>query len=652
MKHVWIWLLPLLLLTAWMGTRGLDANAIWFDEYWSIYDAGGAQYGPLTPLENWERVATRNPWHTPGFFIALNGWGRLVGWEPPALRVLSLLLGLLAVAWTYRLGRDTLSQRAGLLAAVVLGSSSFFAYYLHQIRMYSLIALLTALTLWLYLRIMDSRRRPPLWAWACLFLCTLATLYTHYLAALPLAVIGLYHLLLGLAWALTGQRPASRRHALATWRFGRRWWGATLIMGAAGALFLPWLGVLQNGLARVQESEALQSRVLDTGQLLEELFYLFANGSPLLLWLTALGAGLALLLARRRGRIWRAWFLALGLMGLVLLVNAALGLVPVSRIRYLISLWPLLAVVAGLGISALASVAGRVLAPRWERVALAVLAGGWIGAGILSGTDRDFIRDLGGAGNIYPLHWIQRAFDAEGMSSDFLINYLPPRGRAGIGEQAREFYTEQMGIDSYTLFEGGDAALKAREHAAVAESAGEHERVWLAYMPQSRPLHLDELVSRLDERYELCRVVVDAPRLRLDLYARSPVCCQPNVDAPRIRFSGVALVDYAPPPAAVDDVLPLTLVWSVAEGVPIHEYSVGLHVFNAAGEKVAQADYGLPPTRLTCRETTLDMSALPPGEYTVSATVYAWQTGERVVGTTADGATGDMLPILTFRVER
>ncbi|MBZ0290898.1 MAG: hypothetical protein K8I30_24950, partial [Anaerolineae bacterium] len=94
----------LLLLAAWLGARGLNADALWYDEVWSLYYAGGAEIGPISPLESIQRVAEqlqheKNP---PGYYVALNVWGGLVGWSEFAGRALSWLAGMLTVALTYR----------------------------------------------------------------------------------------------------------------------------------------------------------------------------------------------------------------------------------------------------------------------------------------------------------------------------------------------------------------------------------------------------------------------------------------------------------------------------------------------------------------------------------------------------------------------
>jgi hypothetical protein len=190
-----LWLVPVILVTFWLGARGLNADPLWGDERLSIYDAGGGPYEPRTLTQIWEGVTARNPWHAPGYFIVLSGWGRLVGWQPPSLRAMSLLFGVLGVACTYRLGRDMVSPRVGLIAAAAVGTSAFFVYYLHELRMYTLFVVLTAFTIWVYWRIVTGKREPHGLLWAGLLVGASGMLYTHYFASLPLFAIVLYNVL-------------------------------------------------------------------------------------------------------------------------------------------------------------------------------------------------------------------------------------------------------------------------------------------------------------------------------------------------------------------------------------------------------------------------------------------------------------------------
>jgi len=74
------------------------------DEANTMINACWRHLGPCTPAEAIER----RQWleHGWGATLLFSQWGQAVGWSEFALRALSWLLGLLTIAWIYRLGRD------------------------------------------------------------------------------------------------------------------------------------------------------------------------------------------------------------------------------------------------------------------------------------------------------------------------------------------------------------------------------------------------------------------------------------------------------------------------------------------------------------------------------------------------------------------
>lgn len=281
-------LLPLLLTLA-LGLRGIEANAIWLDETWSIYNAGGAHYGPLSPLGILQRVANEDPRNAaPLYHLLLAGWGSLVGWSAFAARASSLLCGLLAVAWTYRLARDLDTPLAGLGAALVLSASGLFLYFTHELRTYMLATACVPAALALYGRLLRARRAS--WRlYAGFVAALLGLLYTHYLAALTFAALAGYHVIAGMG-SIPSLRLQNRSRNIA------------LALGAAAALFLPWLGTLAAGMQL--NAQQPKEAAYDAAGALARLAELLSGGQPVLLLATLLLA----LLARR----WRAWFFAAG----------------------------------------------------------------------------------------------------------------------------------------------------------------------------------------------------------------------------------------------------------------------------------------------------------------------------------------------------
>lgn len=151
-QRLWVWLVPVLLVSLALGARGLDSDGYWIDEVWSLYTAGAGQYGPLDFAGVWQRVSTEDAWQAPGFYLLLNVWTRLVGTSEAATRTLAWLFGALAVAAVYRAGRDLHSPLVGLAAALTLAVSTYLLTFFHELRGYTLYLFLTATALWSYWR--------------------------------------------------------------------------------------------------------------------------------------------------------------------------------------------------------------------------------------------------------------------------------------------------------------------------------------------------------------------------------------------------------------------------------------------------------------------------------------------------------------------
>jgi len=479
-----------LLLAFGLGARSLDRDAIWLDEYFSIYDSGAGPYGPLTPADIWNRVAERNPWHSPGFFILLNGWGRLVGFEPAALRAFSLLFGVLAVAMTYPLGRVLASRRVGLYAAVVLATSAFFIYYTHEIRMYTLIAFLSATTLLVYHRLMRAGQTVPVGLLVAWFGCCVATVYTHYLAAVPLGVLGVYHLLF---------MPKNRR-----------WWQVSGVAVLAALAFLPWFSNLLSGLELAADAETLHARALSSRRLLELVARLFGNGSLLLVGLTGV-----LVLLKPNRQTGRLLFLAFGPLALFLILNRLFQIIPDTRIRYLLSLWPVLAVVVAVGLTRL---------QRWPALPLVGLAV-WAASGIVILDNSDYLSTVGGVGYVFPLHQVDDVMREQSQPGDAVVYYLSDDMARITYERQADYYAGWRGLVSLFIEPRADDRARDVVREAVLAQLEGRTRVWLVHIPGDPVTGWDVFTSALAARYRLCGPVLQSATLQVDLYAVSADQC-------------------------------------------------------------------------------------------------------------------------------
>ncbi len=164
-------LLPLaiILLAAILRFHLLDHQSLWNDEGNSLRLAQRAIPDLIT--------ASRLDIHPPGYYLALKGWRALTGESEFALRALSAFAGVLTVACVYALGRALFAHGAGVAAALLVTVNAFSVYYGQEARMYSLLALLAAASMLVFIRWLS---KPSLMAAAALALLNAVGLYTQY----------------------------------------------------------------------------------------------------------------------------------------------------------------------------------------------------------------------------------------------------------------------------------------------------------------------------------------------------------------------------------------------------------------------------------------------------------------------------------------
>ncbi|MEP7287377.1 MAG: glycosyltransferase family 39 protein [Chloroflexota bacterium] len=606
-------LIGVFLLMTGLSTSAMRTESLWYDEVWSTIFAGGAQYGPIPIGETINRVVAekseRNP---PGYYILLNLWGRVVGWSEFAGRVLSLLVGLLAVAWTYRLGYalappQTRTSRivVGLSAAIALALSAFFIEYVHELRAYDLAVMLTAFTVWAYWHLVTLKREPGWLSQIGFVLGVTAMLYTHYTTVFVLVVLGLYHLLCV---------PKNRR-----------WWRVVVLVIISGLAFVPWAQTLLHATANAVETFRTVS--LNAGQIFETLAIVFSNQSvALLALLIVLALGVR---GRSAGAI---WFLAIGVFLLAIVANVFFPVI--LHIRYVLVLWPLLALVVGLGVERLSRLG---ISPVWVLVI-------WLVAGVWYSLDPAYYS----AHHNPRLPW--RSFKAElqthGQPDDVVAFHAP----VAVWFQGPELTHYMYGLPMrYSLME--DIPGKPDDYFQQAQHwLADAPRVWVGVDKTTPPtFRLPEFERVLTADYSHCRTVFDTAEMSFDLYAH-------HLTNPALRFgdsgnagSGIGISLLEPLKVEADGTLSVLLATSLADNVLRDTYSIGLHVVDAAGTLKAQSDFGLPNEVQACRPSTVLINRLSPGQYHLLITVYDWRTGKPLPALiVASGTHGERLELGTF----
>ncbi len=184
--------------------------------------------------------------HPPLYYLALDAWSTVWGTSPAALRGLSALLGVLAVAMAYAVcleaarlngpdGDPGRTRRGALLAAAAMAIQAAPIGHGRNARMYALALLLGGLTSWLLLRALRAEDRERRW-WMAYGVAVAAFCATHYYALFTVAA----QVLLVLAMAPSAARAPRRRLA-----------GALVL---AVALFSPWLPVMARQAEQVRQT--------------------------------------------------------------------------------------------------------------------------------------------------------------------------------------------------------------------------------------------------------------------------------------------------------------------------------------------------------------------------------------------------------------
>jgi mannosyltransferase len=197
----------LLLLAFGLRLHRLGKPSLWGDEGWSLYRAraswadllrGRIVLRSLQPIEATDV-------HPPLYFMALKIWIGLAGDREFALRFPSVFASILMIPVAWAAGRRLREPAAAWAGAILTAASPLYFWYAQEARMYALLALESALLLFLLLpsgrgASLGLRRQ------IAALMTLLAMILTHYTAFLLVPALGL--------WALAQPRRDLRRMAL------------------------------------------------------------------------------------------------------------------------------------------------------------------------------------------------------------------------------------------------------------------------------------------------------------------------------------------------------------------------------------------------------------------------------------------------------
>jgi hypothetical protein len=394
----WAWLLPVLLLSSYLGLTLINYDALWFDEWITLFLTGTGKFESshvegticesivagevhsfaqtlcLSAIDNsWPPLyfglQMAWDWATGGFVsmqqtcqaqsVAELCINQLVQARNFIDRCLALFFGLLAIATTYRLGRSLFNIKTGLIAAVLLGTSVFFTFYMHEIRGYTLyvfMAALNGLLYWYWLKHPQAGWGVR-WGFA---LSITGTLYTHYIGIAVVFGIGLYHILFErppMLWQQLRQPKEKRQESV------NHWLQMLKLYINGGLVYSLWIGVLYISYV----NSALLDRSIPLFDLLQGMLMGFSNNLSVLALIVLLVA--AVHWKERPIRFLWVW-------GLCVLGVAMLGNIYADFLfhpRHIMGLMPAFMLLLAAGILRIPKFSGVL---GWGILAL------WLGAGL------------------------------------------------------------------------------------------------------------------------------------------------------------------------------------------------------------------------------------------------------------------------------
>lgn len=224
-----IWVLVLILSLAFaLRLFHLSVKEMWYDEAFAVLyaekDLASIVRGTVTPVEG--AAADIHPLL---YYFFLHGWME-IGQGPFLIRFPSVVFGLVSICVVYRVAKELFDAQVGQLAAMLAAISPFHIWYSQEARMYSLLCLLSLLSIYLFAKAGKSNE----WKhWIGFGLFTGVALYVHNLAFLIVVALDLV-VLLRRQWALL--RPLIVAHLVGV------------------LLFLPWLLLVPGQFAKVRQA--------------------------------------------------------------------------------------------------------------------------------------------------------------------------------------------------------------------------------------------------------------------------------------------------------------------------------------------------------------------------------------------------------------
>ncbi|MCM8782615.1 MAG: glycosyltransferase family 39 protein [Candidatus Omnitrophica bacterium] len=223
-------LLIILLIGLSLRLYKLTSESIWLDEGIAIKLALANPF--LVIIER----AFNN--HPPLFFVLLHYWCEIFDYSIYFVRLFAVMFGILTIYMIYKVGRLIFNETTALLSALLVSVSLFHIYYSQEARMYTMIAFLTLLSMYFFIRLFEQKKRLVSIGYTVSSLCLL---YTHYSSWYVVLIQNLHYLTIFPLYKYFYKEKCQLDF--------KRWFE---FQGVLVISYLPWLKVALSRLSRIQ----------------------------------------------------------------------------------------------------------------------------------------------------------------------------------------------------------------------------------------------------------------------------------------------------------------------------------------------------------------------------------------------------------------
>jgi len=189
-----ILLILLILLGSFLRFYHLDYNSLWYDEAFTLFTANHSLPGI------WDIVANNAPdlanvvlagEFNPPLFYYLEHFMLVFGQSEFVLRFIPAFLGVLTIPVFYSIGKEFADEDIGIIMAALLSFSPFHVFFSQEARAFSMMLFIFSLAFFFFLVSLRTNSVP---SWIVFGFLSGVTVWTHFYAIIPLALLFAYAL--------------------------------------------------------------------------------------------------------------------------------------------------------------------------------------------------------------------------------------------------------------------------------------------------------------------------------------------------------------------------------------------------------------------------------------------------------------------------